>query len=90
MGSDYTIDVKHRLNLGATPVDVKTLSFSTPKRTIASVLSETHSVLLFSIGDTFPTPRILVNEDPIEISGGDVRVRRMKLNSLRQFSSAGS
>ena len=70
MGSDYTIDVKHRLNLGATPVDVKTLSFSTPKRTIASVLSETHSVLLFSIGDTFPTSRILVNEDPIEISGG--------------------
>lgn len=70
MGSDYTIEVKHRLNLGATPVDVKILSFSTPKRTIASVLSETNSVLLFSIGDTFPTSRILVNEDPIEISGG--------------------
>ena len=70
MGSDYSIEIEHRLNLGATPVDVKTLSFSTPKRTIASVLSETHSVLLFSIGDTFPTSRILVNEDPIEISGG--------------------
>lgn len=70
MGSDYTIDIEHRLDLGATPVDVKTLSFASPKRTIACILSEPHAVLLFSIGDTFPTTRILVNEDPIEITGG--------------------
>lgn len=70
MDPEYHIEVLQRLPLGATPVDVKTLSFSSPKQTIASVLSESHSVLLFEPGNAAPATTISVAEDPVEISGG--------------------
>jgi len=66
----YTIEIENRLNVGATPVALRALSFSTPKQTIASVLSESHCVLLFDPVTDKPTRQISVGEDPIDISGG--------------------
>nr|WP_070959730.1 hypothetical protein [Hyphomonas sp. Mor2] len=70
MAPDYTLHIETRLDIGATPIALKTLSFATPKQTIACVLSETHTVLLFAAGETTPNARILVDIDPIDISGG--------------------
>ncbi len=70
MDPEYHIEILERLPLGATPMDVKTLSFSPPKQTVASVLSESHSVLLIETDGQTRQKRIAVAEDPIEISGG--------------------
>lgn len=70
MTPGYTIEIDDRLALGATPAAVKTLSFSPPKQTIACVLNENRSVLFFEPGQTTPSRRMRVSDDPIEISGG--------------------
>lgn len=67
---EYRIEIKNRLPLGATPVDVKSLSFASLRQTIASVLAENHSVLLFDTNSAAPTKSISVGDEPIEISGG--------------------
>lgn len=67
---DYHIKILERLPLGATPVDVKTLSLSPPKQTIASVLSETRTVLLLESDGPNVRTKIRVAEDPVEIAGG--------------------
>jgi len=66
----YMIEIENRLNLKATPVAVKALCFAAPKQMIASVLSETRSVLLIAAGASRPSKRIRVNDDPVEITGG--------------------
>lgn len=68
--TEYTIEIENRLNLDATPIALRALSFSTPKQTIASVLSESRCVLLFESGTDKPTRRIPVSADPIDITGG--------------------
>ena len=70
MDASYEIEIENRLNLDSTPVAVRALSFSSPKQTIASVLSESSSVILFESGEDEPSQEIKVNDDPIEISGG--------------------
>lgn len=70
MDPEYRIRILDRLPLGATPEDVKALSFASRKQTIASVLSESNSVLLFEVGSEADTRRISVAEDPVEIAGG--------------------
>ena len=70
MSPEYRIKILERLPLGATPVDVKTLSLLPPKQTIASVLSETHSVLFFESDGTSDHKRVSVADDPVEIAGG--------------------
>ncbi|NQY98710.1 MAG: hypothetical protein HRT82_16275 [Henriciella sp.] len=70
MDASYEIEIENRLNLDGTPVAVRALSFSSPKQTIASVLSESSSVILFESGEDKPSQAIKVNDDPIEISGG--------------------
>lgn len=70
MDPKYTIEIETRLDLGATPVALKTLSFATPKQILAGVLSETHTVLLFAAGETSPYARIVVDTDPIDVTGG--------------------
>lgn len=70
MDASYEIEIENRLNLDGTPVAVRALSFSSPKQTIASVVSESSSVILFESGEDKPSQQIKVNDDPIEISGG--------------------
>lgn len=70
MDASYEIEIENRLSLDGTPVAVRALSFSSPKQTIASVLSESNSVILFESGEDKPSQEIKVNSDPIEISGG--------------------
>lgn len=70
MSPNYSIEIDTVIPLDATPVAVKTLSFATPQQSIATVLAETSSVLVFPVGESLPRSTIQVGADPIDICGG--------------------
>ncbi len=85
MTAAYTIEIENRLNLKATPVAVKALCFAAPKQMIASVLSETRSVVLIAAGANRTSKRIQVSEDPVEISGGGRDLAYVACRSARSI-----
>ncbi len=70
MKSEYLFEIDDRVQLDATPVALAALSFASPHQSIATVLSESRSILLFESGQTMPSSRIRVSDDPVDICGG--------------------
>ncbi|MEC7290893.1 MAG: hypothetical protein VXW22_12465 [Pseudomonadota bacterium] len=70
MDPDYQLEIEARISLNATPVAVEALTLDAPRQLIATVLSESCSVMFFHPGNPNPTHQIRVADDPIDIAGG--------------------